>query len=112
VSGERWDAQYEETAVRLHAAGDYLAADDIRTLVDGLKQHEAELEQVKKERDEALSAPSIVTLIERLTAERNTALAERDRLAEALRVINKWDRPHAELNRIAADALASMEGDR
>lgn len=42
MRGQGWADQYEETATRLYAAGDFQAADDIRTLVDGLLQYERE----------------------------------------------------------------------
>lgn len=38
----RWWEQYEETAQRLDTKGDFRAADDIRTLVDGLRELERE----------------------------------------------------------------------
>jgi hypothetical protein len=55
---EHWSEQYEETAKRMELLGHHEASDDIRTLVDALKQYEHE----EKERLEPpLSAPRFLT---------------------------------------------------
>jgi len=68
---------------------------------------EAERDRLVKERDEALHAEDVA---ERY---REAAVADRDRLAETVRLLLDGPDPHgAETERIARAALASMEGDK
>jgi hypothetical protein len=74
----------------------------------------AELERVKKERDEEHGLRMLLLdAMEERGDTRLAAEAERDRLAEALRLLLDGHDPHgAEAERIARAALASMEGDK
>ena len=88
-----WAAQYQETAERLHADGDFTAADDIRTLVMGLQEHEIDLAaaEARAVRAEAALRDAEDTL--RMYASGTHLIGLRHRIVDALALAGQEEKP-------------------